>query len=217
MSPPETVTTAFGDEAELLAALRRRDASAYADLVDRHTPAMLRVARGYVRSDDVAEEVVQETWIALMKGIYSFEGRSSLRTWLFAVLINVAKRRGVRERRDALVPVRSQADTTVDPSRFRGPADPYPGHWLPGDAPVPFPDTPEGSVLGEEMLTVTRHALDRLPDRQRTVVAMRDVLGMDSAEVCAVLDISVANQRVLLHRGRAALRQLLEDYLREPS
>ena len=93
--------------------------------------------------------------------------------------------------------------------------DPYPGHWRPDEVPSPFPDTPEGSVLGDELITLARRELDRLPERQRVVVTMRDMLGLDSAEVCELLEISVANQRVLLHRGRAAVRQVLEDYLRE--
>lgn len=204
-----------GDEAALVAALKAGDESAFVELVDLHTPAMLRVARGYVPSREIAEEVVQETWIALLKGIGSFEGRSSLRTWLFKVLINIAKRRGMRERRDADVAVIAFTGGSVDPARFRGSDDPYPGHWLPDEVPSPFPDTPEGSMLGSELITLARNELDKLPERQRVVVTMRDMLGMDSAEVCDLLDISIANQRVLLHRGRAAVRQVLEDYLRE--
>jgi RNA polymerase sigma-70 factor, ECF subfamily len=209
------MTTTAGDEAGLVEALKDRDESAFAELVDLHTPAMLRVARGYVRSREIAEDVVQETWIAVLKGINAFEGRSSLRTWLFTILINVAKRRGVRERRDADVAVIAFTGGTVDPTRFRGSDDPYPGHWKPDEVPSPFPDTPEGSVLGDELITVARRELDKLPERQRLVVTMRDMLGLDSAEVCDLLDISVANQRVLLHRGRAAVRQAFEDYLRE--
>jgi len=207
--------TATGDEAALVAALKDGDESAFVDLVDLHTPAMLRVARGYVPSREIAEEVVQETWIALLKGIGTFEARSSLRTWLFTILINTAKRRGVRERRDADVAVLAFTGGTVDPARFRGSDDPYPGHWLPREVPAPFPDTPEGSVLGNELIALARRELDKLPERQRVVVTMRDMLGLDSAEVCELLDISVANQRVLLHRGRATVRQVLEDYLRE--
>ena len=105
---------------------------------------MLRVARGYVPSREIAEEVVQETWIALLKGIGSFEGRSSLRTWLFTVLINIAKRRGVRELRDADVAVMAYTGGTVDPARFRGTDDPYPGHWRQDEVPSPFPETPRG-------------------------------------------------------------------------
>jgi RNA polymerase sigma-70 factor (ECF subfamily) len=209
------MTRTAGDEEALVAALKDGDESAFAALVDRHTPTMLRVARGYVPSREIAEEVVQETWIALLKGIGSFEGRSSLRTWLFTVLINIAKRRGMRERRDADVAVMAFTGGTVDPARFRGSDDPYPGHWLPDEVPSPFPDTPEGSVLGDELITLARRELDTLPERQRVVVTMRDMLGLDSAEVCELLEISVANQRVLLHRGRAAVRQALEDYLRE--
>ena len=123
------VTRATEDEDALVAALKGGDESAFAALVDRHAPGMLRVARGYVPSREIAEEVVQETWIALLKGIDSFEGRSSLRTWLFTVLINIAKRRGVRERRDADVAVMAYTGGTVDPARFRGTDDPYPGHW----------------------------------------------------------------------------------------
>jgi RNA polymerase sigma-70 factor, ECF subfamily len=204
------------DEAAVIAALRDGDESAFAQLVDHHTPSMLRVARGYVPSHEIAEEVVQETWIALLKGIAHFEGRSSLRTWLFAVMINIAKSRGVRERRDSDAAIAAFTGGTVDPSRFRTGEDPWPGHWKESEQPSPFPDTPEGSVLGDELVTIAQRELDKLPDRQRTVVTLRDMLGFDSSEVCELLDISVANQRVLLHRGRAAVRQVLEDYLREP-
>jgi RNA polymerase sigma-70 factor (ECF subfamily) len=207
--------TAAVDESGLIAALRDGDQKAFAQLVDRHTPSMLRVARGYVPSHEIAEEVVQETWIALVKGIDRFESRSSLRTWLFSVMINIAKARGVRERRDADAAIVAYTGGTVDPARFRGGADPYPGHWRPDDVPSPFPDTPEGSLLGHELVDVARRELDKLPERQRIVVSLRDMLGFDSAEVCELLDISTANQRVLLHRGRAAVRQVLEDYLTE--
>jgi RNA polymerase sigma-70 factor (ECF subfamily) len=208
------MTTAV-DEAGLIAALRDGDQTAFAQLVDQHTPSMLRVARGYVPSREIAEEVVQETWIALIKGIAGFEGRSSLRTWLFSVMINIAKARGRRERRDADAAIAAYTGGTVDPARFRGTDDPYPGHWKPDEVPSAFPDPPEGSVLGDELIAVTRRELDRLPERQRVVVTLRDMLGFDSAEVCELLDISTANQRVLLHRGRAAVRHVLENYLAE--
>jgi RNA polymerase sigma-70 factor, ECF subfamily len=205
------------DETALIAALREGDDAAFAQLVDQHTPSMLRVARGYVPSREIAEEVVQETWIALIKGIDNFEGRSSLRTWLFAVMINIAKARGVRERRDADAAVAAYTGGTVDAARFRTGEDPWPGHWREGQEPSPFPDTPEGSVLGDELVDVARRELDTLPERQRVVVTLRDMLGFDSSEVCELLDISIANQRVLLHRGRAAVRQVLEDYLEDRS
>jgi RNA polymerase sigma-70 factor, ECF subfamily len=205
------------DETALITALRDGDEAAFAQLVDQHAPSMFRVARGYVPSREIAEEVVQETWIALLKGVNRFEGRSSLRTWLFAVMINIAKARGVRERRDADAAIAAYTGGTVDPARFREAGDPYPGHWKQGEEPSPFPETPEGSVLGNELVAVARRGLDRLPDRQRIVVTLRDMLGFDSDEVCELLDITMANQRVLLHRGRAAVRQVLEDYFEDRS
>ncbi|MEU0496701.1 sigma-70 family RNA polymerase sigma factor [Mycobacterium sp. NPDC006124] len=207
------MTCATPDEATLITALRAHDEAAFAELVDLHTPSMLRIARGYVPNGAIAEEVVQETWIALLKGIDAFEGRSSLRTWLFTVMINIAKRRGIRERRDADVAITAFTGGTVDPARFRAAGQQWSGHWRETEEPSPFPETPEGSLLGAELVAVTRRALDELPERQRVVVTMRDMLGFDSAEVCDMLEISVANQRVLLHRGRAAVRARLEDYL----
>jgi RNA polymerase sigma-70 factor (ECF subfamily) len=201
------------DETALIAALRARDEAVFGRLVDQHTPALLRVARGYVPSREIAEDVVQETWIALLKGIDSFEGRSSLRTWLFTVMINIAKSRGIRERRGDDAEIAAFTGATVDPARFRPAGQRWAGHWRSGEEPSPFPDTPEGSVLGRELVDVAQAELDKLPERQRQVVTLRDMLGFDSSEVCELLDISVANQRVLLHRGRAVVRKALEDYL----
>jgi RNA polymerase sigma-70 factor, ECF subfamily len=200
-------------EADLVAALRAGDEAAFARLVDAHTPAMLRVARGYVRTHDIAEDVVQETWLALLKGLDAFEGRSSLRTWLFTVLINIAKARGVRERRDVEVAIKAFTGGTVDPARFRDADDRWPGHWRDDAVPVPFPDGPEDSALRHEFVAVALRELDGLPERQRIVVTMRDVLGFDAKDVTELLDITSANQRVLLHRGRAAVRAALEDYV----
>jgi RNA polymerase sigma-70 factor (ECF subfamily) len=206
------------DESELVAALRDGDEAVFAQLVDRYTPAMLRVARGCVPTQQIAEDVVQETWIALLKGISRFEGRSSLRTWLFAVLTNIAKQRAVRERRHADAEIAAFTGGTVDPARFRPADDPmWPGHWKERQEPAAFPDTPEGSVLADELIAVARRELDKLPERQRMVVSLRDMLGFDSSDVCKMLSISVANQRVLLHRGRAAVRQALETYLADGS
>ena len=206
------------DESGLIAALRDGDEAVFAQFVDQHTPAMLRMARGYVPTHQLAEEVVQETWIALLKGISRFEGRSSLRTWLFAVVINIAKQRAVRERRDADAEIAAFTGGTVDPARFRPADDPmWPGHWKERQEPAAFPDTPEGSVLHTELVAVARRELDKLPERQRMVVSLRDMLGFDSSEVCEMLNVSVANQRVLLHRGRAAVRQALENYRADAS
>jgi RNA polymerase sigma-70 factor (ECF subfamily) len=209
------ITTA--DQGALIDALRPGDQGAFAGLVDLHTPAMLRVARGYVPSHEHAEDVVQETWIALLKGLDGFEGRSSLRTWLFTVLINIAKAKGLRERRHVDAEVKAFTRGTVDPERFRAAGEEWAGHWRDDAAPTPFPDTPEGSVLGRELTAVAERELTRLPERQRVVVTLRDMLGFDSDEVCTLLDISTSNQRVLLHRGRAAIRRVLEDYLRDAS
>jgi RNA polymerase sigma-70 factor, ECF subfamily len=205
--------TGVADETALIAALRARDEAAFAHLVDQHTPALLRVARGYVPSREIAEEVVQETWIALLKGIDNFEGRSALRTWLFTVMINIAKTRGIRERRGDDAEIAAFTGGTVDPARFRPAGERWAGHWKSAEEPSAFPDTPEGSVLGRELVDVARVELDKLPQRQREVVTLRDMLGFDSSEVCELLDISVGNQRVLLHRGRAVVRKALEDYL----
>ena len=208
------MTGTVEDESALIAALCAGDEAVFAQLVDQHTPSMLRVARSYVRSREIAEGVVQETWIALVKGIAKFECRSSLRTWLSAVMINIAKSRGVRERRDADTAIAAFTGGTVDPALFRGPDEEWPGDWKNWkEYPAAFPETPEGSLLAQELAAVAQAELDRLPEHQRTVVTMRDVLGFDSSEVCELLDISVANQRVLLHRGRAALRLVLESYL----
>jgi len=161
------MTTAAGDETAVIAGLRAGDEAVYAALVDRHTSAMLRVARGYVRTHASAEEVVQEAWIALLKGIARFEGRSSLRTWLFSILINIAKARALRERRDTEVEVMAFTGGSVDPGRFRGSDDEWPGHWREDAVPSPFPETPEGAVLSDELITVARSGLEQLPERQR--------------------------------------------------
>ena len=208
---------AAADETALIAALRARDEGAFARLVDQHTPALLRVVRGYVPSREIAQEVVQDTWIALLNGIDKFEGRSSLRTWLFTVAINIAKARGIRERRGDDAEIAAFTGGTVDSARFRPAGQRWAGHWKSGAEPSPFPDTPEGSILGRELVDVARAELDKLPERQRQVVTLRDMLGFDSSEVCELLDISVANQRVLLHRGRAVVRKAIEDYLADRS
>jgi RNA polymerase sigma-70 factor (ECF subfamily) len=199
------------DESALIAALRTGDDAVFTQLVDQYSPSMLRIARGYVKSHESAEEVVQDVWIAVVKGIAKFEGRSTIRTWLFAVLVNIAKARAIRERRDAEHAVAAFTGRTVDPARFRPAGDQVPGHWK--EPPAPFPQTPEGSMLDKELIAIAEREIERLPESQRIVVSLRDMLGFDSSEVCELLSISKANQRVLLHRGRAAVRQELEDYL----
>lgn len=199
------------DTALLADQLRNGDPEAFSKLLDLYGSSMLRVAHGYVSSREQAEDVVQETWIAIFKGIDRFEGRASLRTWIFTILINVAKKHGMAERRHGDTALRVATGGTVDPDRFRDAGESYPGHWR--QPPAPFPDTPEGSLLSGELRRVAAAGLQRLPERQRVVVTLRDVQGFSSEEVCRMLDISAANQRVLLHRGRAVVRQELEDYL----
>jgi RNA polymerase sigma-70 factor, ECF subfamily len=202
------------DEEALIAALRNGDEQAFAALVDLHTPALLRVARAYVPSRAVSEEVVQETWIGVMRGIDGFEGRSSLKTWIFRILTNVAKRRGSRERRSvpfaALAAAEDTGEPSVDPDRFL-PADHelFPGHWL--FMPSRWP-TPEEGLLSGETREVIVAAIEELPEAQRTVLALRDIEGWSSEEVSTALEISAGNQRVLLHRARARVRTAIEDY-----
>ncbi|MCK9893043.1 sigma-70 family RNA polymerase sigma factor [Frankia sp. AgB32] len=202
-------------DAGLVQALRGGDEAAFAALVARMTPAMLAVAAEHVPSRAVAEEVVQETWLAVLTGLDRFEGRSSLRTWVFAILFNVARSRGAREGRT--IPFSSafppdDAGPVVDPARFRGRGEEWSGHWA---SPPRSWDLPESALLSREVRVLLRAALDALPPRQRAVVHLRDVQGLAAEAVCALLDLEPGNQRVLLHRGRARLRQVLEDYVDE--
>ena len=199
----------------LTTALRDGDERAFATLVDLHTPAMLRVAMAYVPSRAVAEEVVQETWIAVMRGIDDFEGRSSLKTWIFRILANVAMRGGSRERRSvpfaALAAAEDTGEPSVDPARFL-PADHerFPGHWA--IMPARWP-TPEDGLLTGETREVIARAIAELPDAQRTVIGLRDIEGWSSEEVCEALEISAGNQRILLHRARSRVRDAIEAYV----
>ena len=198
----------------LVAALRRGDADAFTSLVDSHSPAMIRVALAYVPSRAAAEETVQETWIAVMRGIDAFEGRSSLKTWIFRILTNVAMRGGARERRSlpfsALAEAENTGEPSIDPDRFL-PADHalFPGHWA--IMPTRWPTPVEGLLAGEtrEVIAV---AIAKLPSAQRTVIALRDVEGWSSEEVREALEISAGNQRILLHRARSRVRNAIEDY-----
>jgi RNA polymerase sigma-70 factor (ECF subfamily) len=196
-------------ERDLLASLRAGDEQAFAALVDGWSGWMLRVAREHVTTQAAAEDVVQETWLAVIKGLDGFRGDASLRTWVYRILVNQAKRRGVGDRRT--VPFASLAPEdsgpTVDPSRFQGPDGEYPNHWR------EFPNEwPEQVTLTKEVHKVVAEALAGLPARQRIVVALRDLAGHTTDEVCALLDITTGNQRVLLHRGRAVVRAHLERY-----
>jgi RNA polymerase sigma-70 factor, ECF subfamily len=200
------------DDADILAALRAGDEAAFAQLVDRWSPGMLRLARLHVSTQASAEEVVQEAWLAALRGLDRFEGRSHLRTWVFRIVSNLAKTTGVREARTTPF---SAVDTgpTVDPARFRGADDPYPGGWR--QFPATWPQGPEATVLASEALDVVRDGLEGLPARQRAVMALRDIDGFAAEEVCELLELSPGNQRVLLHRARAGVRVHLERYFDE--
>jgi len=211
--PVDTATKSA--DAELIDRLRAGDESAFAWLVDTYSGPLMRLARTYVASAAVAEEVVQETWLAVLTGIARFESRSSFKTWLFSILINRAKSRALREIRSipfsALENSERDDEPAVDPSRFL-PADhpQWPHHWA--VPPQAWSLGPEGAVLDQETLAVLKRGLEGLSSGQRVVVALRDVHGFSPAEVCAALGLTDANQRVLLHRGRSRLRAVLESY-----
>jgi len=195
----------------VVGALRDGDEETFRRLVKEYGPSMLRVARMYVASRAVAEEVVQETWLAVLNGIGAFEGRSSLKTWIFRILTNIAKTRGQREGRS--IPfsavVGDESEPAVDPERFLGEDTRFPGHW----AAPPRAWGPEDRLLAAETMAVVEEAIAALPPSQAIVITMRDVEGFDAEEARNALDISETNQRVLLHRARSKVRQALEDYM----
>ena len=200
-------------ESELLDRLRAGDERAFEALVARFYPTMIAVAQHHVRTRAVAEEVVQEAWLGVLNGLDRFEGRSSLKTWILRILVNTAKTRGVRESRT--VPYSSLApegdEPAVEPERFRGPDDPFPGHWraYPGD----WHRLPHEALTQSETLQVVLAVIEALPPAQRMVIALRDIQGCEPEEVCALLEVSEGNQRVLLHRARSKVRAALERHL----
>jgi RNA polymerase sigma-70 factor (ECF subfamily) len=214
MQAEQAVATAAGSarDEELVAALRAGDEQAFRDLFEHNYPMMKRVARSYVASDAVAEEIVQETWMAVVTGIDRFQGRSALATWIFSILTNQAKTHSARERRalpfSAIAP-REVDEPAVDPDRFQTDDESWPGHWA--TPPRPW-QKPERRLLSLEAREHLKAALAQLPDRQLLVVALRDVEGRSAEEVCDLLDLSEENQRVLLHRGRSRLRAVLDEY-----
>lgn len=206
-----------GDERMLVAALRRGDEAAFVELVRLYGASLLRLARTFVRDAAVAEEVVQETWLAVLNGIERFEGRSSLKTWIFQILSNRAKTRAVRERRSApfsaLAADGDDDEAAVDADRFRGDGHRWAGHWA--AAPSDWSHLPEERLLGQETLERVNSAIEMLPPRQADVIVLRDVEGWSPEEVCAALGITDGNQRILLHRARSKVRAALEQYLQE--
>ena len=202
------------DEAVLVKALQAGDEATFRALVRRYHPALVRLARASVASQAVAEEVAQDTWLAVIRGIGRFEGRSSLKTWVFRILVNQARARGTREQRT--VPMSSWAgggdgEPAVDPDRFVPEGRRWAGHW--SDPPVPWRDLPAEHLAGEETMAVVAQAIEGLPDRQRQVMTLRDVEGWSALEVCDLLELTEGNQRVLLHRARSRVRAVLEARL----
>jgi RNA polymerase sigma-70 factor, ECF subfamily len=206
----------LNDDLRLVEALRRGDEDAYVSLVDRYHASMIRVAMIYVHDRSTAEDVVQETWLGVLQGIHRFEGRSSLRTWMFHILKNRARTRARREGRTlpfSALGNPGAEEPAVDPDRFLPASHPrWPHHW------ASFPqswNSVEGQLMSQESRACVTQVVTDLPPRQREVITLRDIEGWTSEEVCNVLGISETNQRVLLHRARSRARRALEQLLRE--
>lgn len=187
-----------GDETELLGRLRDGDEGAFALLVGMYQASLLRLAESVVGSRSVAEEVVQDTWLAVVRGVERFEGRSSFKTWLFHILLNRARTTAGREHRTTSVP-----DDDLD-DRFN-----RVGGWV--TPPVPWADRVDDRLMADVLARRVRDVLPTLPEAQRQVVLLRDVEGLDAREVAATLGLSAGNQRVLLHRARTRIRDHLES------
>ena len=203
------------DEVALLNLLRKRDESAFTQLVEKYHASLVRLARLFVQSEAVAEELSQETWLAVLQGIDGFEGRSSLKTWILTILTNKAKTRSLRENRSFVFSDFEETDfdsPVVSPGRFHNAsAGESAGHWA--APPASWEDVPEDVLLSAETLELIHKTIGELPENQRAVIALRDVEELSSQEICNILGISETNQRVLLHRARARVRSALEEYL----
>jgi RNA polymerase sigma-70 factor (ECF subfamily) len=203
---------------QLMEALLRHEEWAFAELVERHQQSLLRLARVYVPSEHLAEEAVQETWVAVLNGISRFEGRSSLKTWIFRILMNRSRSLGRHEGRyvsfaAAFDPAQELCEPAVDPDRFvREEGAALHGHW--SRPPVGWGANPEAELLSREALDLIEDAIAGLPPSQKEVITLRDVEGWPAREVCNVLEVSETNQRVLLHRARSQVRAALEQYLK---
>lgn len=216
------LASGFGDDDVLVAALRQGDETAFGWLLDRYDRSLRRLARTFVSVPATADEVVQETWLAVVEGIDRFEGRSALKTWICRILVNRARTRGVRDKRSvpfsSMVGAAAAGDDGLGPifppDRFL-PADhpTWPGHWA--NPPTPWDELPPDRLEAHETLEQVRATIADLPQPHRTVITLRDVEGWSSDEVCDVLDLTPANQRVVLHRARAKVRATLESYLTE--
>jgi RNA polymerase sigma-70 factor (ECF subfamily) len=205
-------------DSELVETLKRGDEMAFEALITQHYALMIRIATNYVQDNRLAEDVVQETWIAVLRGLDKFEGRSAFKTWLFSILINKAKTFARREHRHDHSSLEedhttSTGDASVPAHRFHPPDTEKAGHWV--TKPDSWQDMPEANFLSQEVLDYIRQFISNLPGRQREVITLRDIEGWNSSEVCNLLEISETNQRVLLHRARSNVREALEAYLKE--
>jgi RNA polymerase sigma-70 factor (ECF subfamily) len=209
---------ASAEDLRLVEALRSGNESAFVSLVNMYHSLMLRLAMIFVPSETIAEEVVQETWMGVLHGLDRFEGRSSLKTWIFRILTNRAKTRAQREGRS--VPFSSLPEFTselhepsIETKRFQGPDQRQPGSWV--SFPQSWEEIPEERILSQETMTRIQEAIDTLPVGQREVITLRDIEGCTSEEACDLLGVSEANQRVLLHRARCKVRRALERYFED--
>jgi RNA polymerase sigma-70 factor (ECF subfamily) len=202
-------------EQQLVERLKARDENAFEEMVEQYYGYLLPLANFYVSDKGVAEEVVQEAWLAVLKGIDRFEGRASFRTWVSQIVMNLARTRGVRESRmvsfsEFADDETSRSEPAVDPSQFQIATADYPGHW--SVAPRPWNASPESQLLTHESMRVLFDAIDLLPEAQRLVLTMHDINGFTPEEVCNILSITETNQRVLLHRARSKVRAKVDDY-----
>lgn len=203
---------AFKDDRRLVEALRSGDEAAFASLLTRYHASLLRLAMAFVPSRAVAEEVVQETWLGVLQGIGGFEGRSSLKTWIFQILTNRAKSRGAREYRSVPFSPLENPPLSLEEPAVASAWFTSDGHWV--NHPQRWDeDTPEKLLLSKEARMYIEKAIEALPPNQRKVITFRDVEGLSSEEVCNILELSETNQRVLLHRARSSVRRALERYL----
>jgi RNA polymerase sigma-70 factor (ECF subfamily) len=206
------------EDLRLVEALRSGNESAFVSLVNMYHASMLRLAMIFVPSEAVAEEVVQETWMGVLHGLDRFEGRSSLKTWIFRILTNRAKTRAQREGRSVSFSSLPEFSTelherSIEQERFYGTDHQFPGSWV--SFPQSWEEIPEERILSQETMKRIQEAIDTLPIGQREVITLRDIEGCTSAEACDLLGVSEANQRVLLHRARCKVRRALERYFQD--
>ena len=210
-----STTPQSGDDSALIAGLKRRDEAAFVSLVERYQGPLFRLALAYCKGADIAEEIVQETWLGVLRGIDRFEERASFKTWLFQILVNQARTRAKREGRAVSFSSLSgeaegPGEPAVPPERFRGPNDKWPYNWA--VPPQAWGESSDARLLADETLELVKRAIAQLSSAQQQVITLRDIEGWSAEDVCNVLAISETNQRVLLHRARSHVRATLESH-----